>query len=117
MKKLLVLAVVAAGFWGVSCEKESYATVKVYNPTYDNPVEFKISYSSAFIDTSDITDFAPQEYSIQVNPDGDHVQATVQKLSADTFEVKVELYYQDKIEDIESTKIPLIPITVEYDIR
>jgi len=75
-----------------------------------------IVYSSSIVDTSDIQGFAPEEYLIEVDPKGDHVEAWVQKITLDTNEIKVELYYKGEIEDIESTKIPLLPIKVECDI-
>lgn len=101
---------------GIGCQKTNYATVKVYNPTEDLALEFTISYSSSLVDTSGIEDFTPGTYEIEVDPEGDHIEAVVQKTSPDTHELKVELSYQGRIEDTDSSTAQFWPIYVKADI-
>ena len=110
------MAVIAVGFAGVGCQKSSYATVKVYNPAEGLALEFTISYSSSLVDTSGIEDSAPETYEIEVDPDGDHVEAVVQKTSLDTHKLKVELSYKGEIEDMDSSTAQFWPIYVKADI-
>lgn len=121
MKKLylwaaITLALIAAGFAGVGCQKPSYATAKVYNPTEGLALEFTISYSSSLVDTSGIEDSTPETYEIEVDPKGDYVEALVQKTSDDTHKLKVELSYQGEIKDMDSSTAQFWPIYVKADI-
>ena len=122
MKKLylcaaIAFASIAAGFAGVGCQKKSYATVKVYNPTENLTLEFTISYSSSLVDTSGIEDSTPETYEIEIDPEGDYIEAVVQKTSDDTHELKVELSYKGEVKDMDSSTAQFWPIYVKADIN
>ncbi|NLI98116.1 hypothetical protein GX441_05585 [bacterium] len=116
MKNIFLIALAVVSFGFMACSGPNFATIKIYNDN-DLPVPFNLSYKSNVVDTSGIESYAPKEYQIDVYPKGDKVSATVWKTSLDQNELKIELYYNGKLQDMEKTSSILLPAYVEFTIE
>ncbi len=108
MKKILLLAALATGIFGIACQSAKYAEVKLSNPD-GNPVAFTGYYKSDMSDSSGVNGTTPASYDILVNPDGDHVYVGFAKstVTDSENELKVELYYKGDLKEAKTVKVPL----------
>jgi hypothetical protein len=117
MKKLLLLAAVGLGLSGIACTSANNVQIKVFNPDQNLSISYLISASSDLDKIDKKSEYAPQNYELEVNPDGDNVSIWVEKTSlTDTNELRVELYYKGKVERIGSSS-SVAPIILTYEIK
>lgn len=117
--RYLVFFTTLLGLSLMGCGPEAdYALVELSNPD-DKAVAFGGSYESSLVDTSGLAQTTPHSFSIEVDPEGDHVTASFYKTTVNdtTNELRVELYYKGELKEAQVVKTPLFEwATVECDI-